>query len=266
MSRLTWGSRPDFGLCLDNKCCEEVYLLGTTLFSPLKVNRRFGGTCSLHRQGRKISHARNQLETGSNQWTTWPYIPEDITLRNQRCENLKSCIITVLSLCDICLTTEPAPKHSTINIKLWLVYSTNREDWRYLVSFSLCGNPSYRAINDRQRLVCFTHFCYSRHLEISTILSEFPISHCRPDYTLPAITLPARLKYDSYKHHRTLQQMSYTLPFALATKLHGLSPQANYTDRLSDRRLLAKSVPNLADRGCRVVSATVPPQSLISAF
>jgi hypothetical protein len=45
----------------------------------------------------------------------------------------------------------------------------------------------------------------------------------------------------------------------LKTKLHILSPQANYTDRLSDRRLLAKLVPTLADRGCRVVSATIPP-------
>jgi hypothetical protein len=50
------------------------------------------------------------------------------------------------------------------------------------------------------------------------------------------------------------------------SKLHGLSPQANYTDRLSDRRLSAKLVPTLADRGCRVVSATIPPQSLISVF
>jgi hypothetical protein len=50
------------------------------------------------------------------------------------------------------------------------------------------------------------------------------------------------------------------------TKLHGLSPQANYTDQLSDRRLPAKLVPTLADKGCRVVSATIPPQSLISVF
>jgi hypothetical protein len=49
-------------------------------------------------------------------------------------------------------------------------------------------------------------------------------------------------------------------------KLHGLSPQANYTDQLSDRRLSAKLVPTLADRGCRVVSAAVPPQSLVSVF
>jgi hypothetical protein len=50
------------------------------------------------------------------------------------------------------------------------------------------------------------------------------------------------------------------------TKLHGLSPHANYTDRLSDRRLSAKLVPTLADRECRLVSATIPPQSLIFGF
>jgi hypothetical protein len=50
------------------------------------------------------------------------------------------------------------------------------------------------------------------------------------------------------------------------TKLHGLSPQAKYTDRMSDRRLSTKLVPTLADRGCRVVSATIPPQSSISVF
>jgi hypothetical protein len=37
-----------------------------------------------------------------------------------------------------------------------------------------------------------------------------------------------------------------------------LSPQANCTDRQSDRRMSAKLVPTLADRGCRVVSATNP--------
>jgi hypothetical protein len=49
-------------------------------------------------------------------------------------------------------------------------------------------------------------------------------------------------------------------------KLHDLSPHANYADRLSDRRLSAKLVPTLADTGCRVVSATIPPQSLIFGF
>jgi hypothetical protein len=30
--------------------------------SPLKINRRFEGTCRLHLQGRKITHIRNQHE------------------------------------------------------------------------------------------------------------------------------------------------------------------------------------------------------------
>jgi hypothetical protein len=45
-------------------------------------------------------------------------------------------------------------------------------------------------------------------------------------------------------------------------KLHGLSPQANYTDQLSDCRLSAKLVPTLADSGCCVVSTTIPPPRL----
>jgi hypothetical protein len=35
---------------------------GITLCNPLKANRRFGGTCRLHIQGRRISQARNQRD------------------------------------------------------------------------------------------------------------------------------------------------------------------------------------------------------------
>jgi hypothetical protein len=38
----------------------------TTLYSPLKVNRRFGGTCHLHTQSRR-SQARNQHEACKKQ-------------------------------------------------------------------------------------------------------------------------------------------------------------------------------------------------------
>jgi hypothetical protein len=46
-----------------------VLMLKSTIFwdttpcSPLKVNRRFGGTYRLYFQGRKISRARNQRES-----------------------------------------------------------------------------------------------------------------------------------------------------------------------------------------------------------
>jgi hypothetical protein len=63
-----------------------------TQCSTLKVNRRFGGTCRLHLQGRRIRQARNQREECSTaccllhfRWTTRTYIPEDITLHEVYC-------------------------------------------------------------------------------------------------------------------------------------------------------------------------------------
>jgi hypothetical protein len=42
---------------------ESPILRDITPCSPLKVNRRFGGTCGLYLQGRWISQARNQRES-----------------------------------------------------------------------------------------------------------------------------------------------------------------------------------------------------------
>jgi hypothetical protein len=39
--------------------------------SPLKVNRRFGGTCCLHLQVGKICHTRNQRICGNKHSSTW---------------------------------------------------------------------------------------------------------------------------------------------------------------------------------------------------
>jgi hypothetical protein len=52
-----------------------------TPYSPLKVNRRFGVTCLLHLQRRRIRQGRNQLEMSVDfQRTTWRYVSEDRTL------------------------------------------------------------------------------------------------------------------------------------------------------------------------------------------
>jgi hypothetical protein len=82
-----------------------------TLCSPLEVVRRFGEICHLSIQSRRMSRARNQREIrwqakkqedgGDSssetsivfQRTIRRYIPEDRTLHNHRCENLKSSII-----------------------------------------------------------------------------------------------------------------------------------------------------------------------------
>jgi hypothetical protein len=46
--------------------------------NPLKVNRRFGGTCRLHLQDRKINQGRNQRESRRARFLTGLFFdPED---------------------------------------------------------------------------------------------------------------------------------------------------------------------------------------------
>jgi hypothetical protein len=87
---------------------ESIIFWDITPWTPLKVNRRFGGTYRLHLQSRKISRARNQRsvyfptlkmeaiclsETSVDfQRTARRYIPEVCTLHNHRCDNLKPYI------------------------------------------------------------------------------------------------------------------------------------------------------------------------------
>jgi hypothetical protein len=73
---------------------KSTILWDITPCSPLRVNRRFGGTYRLHLQDRKIGEAKNQRESTwvDSERTTLRYIPEDGTLQNYSCENLKSYI------------------------------------------------------------------------------------------------------------------------------------------------------------------------------
>jgi hypothetical protein len=82
--------------------------------SPLKINQGFEKTCRLHLRDRRILQARNFTKhvarradlgllrprdggdmlfrnVGCLPTDTWRYIPEDITLCNDRFENFKSC-------------------------------------------------------------------------------------------------------------------------------------------------------------------------------
>jgi hypothetical protein len=45
---------------------EVLITMVVTPCSPLKIKRRFGGTCRLHLQGGRKSQARNQREASSN--------------------------------------------------------------------------------------------------------------------------------------------------------------------------------------------------------
>jgi hypothetical protein len=69
---------------------KSIIFWGITQCSLLKVIGRFGGTYRLHLQGRRISRARNQLESRwkapaftmvAFQRSTRYYIPEDRTLQ-----------------------------------------------------------------------------------------------------------------------------------------------------------------------------------------
>jgi hypothetical protein len=98
--------------------------------SSLKVNRRFGGTYRLHLQCRRISQARNQREVGgkdSFQLTTRRYIPEDSTLHNHRCENLKSYILLLcLATVWLCIVSKCARLCCLIHLLLWGVLGSHR--------------------------------------------------------------------------------------------------------------------------------------------
>jgi hypothetical protein len=85
---LTWNRKniliPDFNdrILLKGVGCEVltavVIFWDITPCSPLKVNRRFGGTCRLHLQGRIISQARNQQESRSARYLLRLFFdPED---------------------------------------------------------------------------------------------------------------------------------------------------------------------------------------------
>jgi hypothetical protein len=86
---------------------KSIIFWDVTPRSVLSCSRRSGGTLRLHLQGRRNNLARTSKQAGGKQTlkmeaicssetlvntqrTTRHYIPEDCTLHNHRCENLKS--------------------------------------------------------------------------------------------------------------------------------------------------------------------------------
>jgi hypothetical protein len=87
---------------------KSIIFWDMTPCSPLNCTRRFGGTYRLHLQGQlatcllagllnystlKMEAIRSSETSGAIQRTTRRHIPEDDTLHNHRCENLKSYAI-----------------------------------------------------------------------------------------------------------------------------------------------------------------------------
>jgi hypothetical protein len=74
MSLLSQYDSDKQAVCSHRGGYEEFYHWDMTPCSPLKFNRRFGGTC-LHLHLRRISQARNQLEQATSIWRRKQHIP-----------------------------------------------------------------------------------------------------------------------------------------------------------------------------------------------
>jgi hypothetical protein len=73
---------------------KSIFFWDMTPCSALSGSRRFGGTYHLHLKGSRIVQqaTRSSETSGTTQGTTRRHIPEEHTLQNHRCENLKSYI------------------------------------------------------------------------------------------------------------------------------------------------------------------------------
>jgi hypothetical protein len=59
-------------MCSETSCfMKRAIFWDITPCSPLRVNRRFGGTCRLHFQGRKMSCTRDQRESSCHLLSRW---------------------------------------------------------------------------------------------------------------------------------------------------------------------------------------------------
>jgi hypothetical protein len=75
--------------------------------SPLKVNRRFGGTCRLHLQGRRISRARNQCKS------RWQAELSERSVDFQRTTRRWFSWLLCNVTCDISFRSAPVGEHRT---------------------------------------------------------------------------------------------------------------------------------------------------------
>jgi hypothetical protein len=73
---------------LNKELMKSIFFWDMMPGSAVSGYRRFGGTYRLHLQGRRI--VQQSSEQATTQRTTRRYIPEEDTLQNHRCENLKS--------------------------------------------------------------------------------------------------------------------------------------------------------------------------------
>jgi hypothetical protein len=131
-----------------NKSKEILYLKNAVFWDVAQyryfVNRRLGGTCHLHLQGRQIRERASLLvgfyilnmeaisssETSVHKWSTRCHISEDGILRSHRCHSLKSYNFISFTSCFVWRRNQ--------NFYMWHVPSrcnpTNTTAWFHLTT------------------------------------------------------------------------------------------------------------------------------------
>jgi hypothetical protein len=140
---------------------KSCIFLDITTYNLLKVNRRFGGTCRLHVQSRRIRQERNKREADSKQSWRWEdtflryfgWLSTDFTMRyphNHLCDSLKSNKNLLL--------LRSITNHKTVDVAVtWRV--------RIQVNFFQKSFPC-KKIRDRDSngYVIFIHFSLTKHV------------------------------------------------------------------------------------------------------
>jgi hypothetical protein len=122
-------------------------------------------------------------------------------------------------------------------------------DWRIGTDSFLARQATQNPVVYSQRATCKMKYACNCKLRKNPVLTG--AANYRPNITTQE---PASFGSCKTQNHIILSSTNYIRK----PELSGLNPQANYTDRASDRRLSAKLLPIFADYKVHVISVTDP--------
>jgi hypothetical protein len=104
-------------------------------FSPLKINRCFGGLCRLHLQGWKTNQARNQCEADNKQsrWR-WQALPK-LLLNFDGLHGITSHKTEFFITTAVRTTSNPTISLMSVDLMLNISHTHSDAQWKSLVNF-----------------------------------------------------------------------------------------------------------------------------------
>jgi hypothetical protein len=150
VNRTLFCRRSNLRYMLMMLCCNLSHYLKSSIFwdvtpcSPFKVNRRFGGTCRLHLQGREISQAGEQLET---RWQ--PELCLQPALKPKRRLTFNGLHGIISQEIELLITTAVKISNPTYRS---IIYVTNYLCYINLVLYLYTGNSTNRNLTDERNI------------------------------------------------------------------------------------------------------------------